>query len=446
MKQYSLRRRLLLWISIPVLLASILSLLVGFLFSWHEIEEVYDAQMVHSAKLLLQIAKYEIIEQKNESINLGEESDVLKQEYENKTAFRIWHHNKIMARSWNTDSFSNIEASPGFSDINVGHKQWRFFVFIDEVQGIKIEIAQLYSIRYELIIQLMSSLIAPGVVFIPLIFLIVWIGVQKALKPVVKLSTDVDKRNSDDLSSIHSEILPQEVTPIIVALNRLFERIQESFKREREFTDHAAHELRTPLAAMKTQTQVLIKKAKDMPDCTEGLENLNATINRSTHMIEQLLSLARLQNEELPKVRMSLSNHTNYILNEMRPQALQKNITLEMNIANGVHIMAHADSIAILIRNLIDNAIKYTPQGGHIGIKLLDDGLLEIADTGPGLSDADKVRVFDRFIRVDKTGQSGSGLGLSIARWIAKAHEVDIALLDNKPNGLKASIKWKITP
>ena len=444
MKNYSLRRRLIIWISIPVLLASVLSLSVGFMFSWHEIEEVYDAQMVHSAKLLLQIAQYEIVEQKNEIINLGKENEILKQEYENKTAFRIWHNDVILTRSWNTDPFINVEATPGFSDLQVSGKDWRFFVFIDEINGIKVEIAQRYSIRYELIVQLMSSLIAPGVIFIPLILLIVWVGVQKALKPVVKLSTDVDQRNSDDLSHIKTEALPQEIAPIIFALNRLFERIKESFKREREFTDHAAHELRTPLAAMKTQTQVLIKKAKDMPDCAEGLKNLNATINRSTHLIEQLLSLARLQNDDLPKVKMNLSDCIKNMLPEIKRQVNLKQIILETDIADDVTILGHADSVGILLGNLADNAIKYTLEGGHISIKLSHTGLWEIADTGPGLNDADKARVFGRFVRADKTGQSGSGLGLSIASWIAKAHGVDIALHDNTPEGLKASIKWDV--
>ncbi len=181
-----------------------------------------------------------------------------------------------------------------------------------------------------------------------------------------------------------------------------------------------------------------------MPECSDGLENLNSTINRATHLIEQLLSLARLQNEELPKARMSLSNCLKDVVSKLMAQADQKNITLQKDIADKVDITGHADSIAILLRNLADNAIKYTPQDGNIQITLLRDGFLEIADTGPGLSDVDKTRVFGRFVRADKTGQNGSGLGLSISSWIAKAHEVDIALQDNTPKGLKVSVKWKV--
>lgn len=439
---YSLRRRLLLWIGGPILMASLLSLLIGFVFSWHEIEEVYDAQMAHSAKLLLQIAEYELVEREDGRLDLGAENAALRHKYESNMTFRIWQGDRLVTRSWSAAGFTGIEATPGFSDMTIDDVKWRFFVFVNDADNIRVEVAQRYSIRYELIGQLMSSLIAPALVFIPLIFLIIWSGIRKALKPVVKVSADVDRRNSDDLSPISATALPQEVAPLILALNRLFGRIEGSFRREREFTDHAAHELRTPLAAMKTQTQVLLKKSAAGTEFAEGLQNLGASINRATHLVEQLLSFARLQNEDLPRDPMSLSDCLTDTIAEMRVRALPKNITLSADVAEDIHIKGHADFIAILLTNLLDNAVKYTPPGGHIAVTLSPAGVLDIADDGPGLSDADKARVFERFTRADKTGQSGSGLGLSIARWIAQAHGVTITLHDNMPRGLIARMEW----
>jgi len=195
---------------------------------------------------------------------------------------------------------------------------------------------------------------------------------------------------------------------------------------------------------MKTQTQVLLKKTQNIPEYADSLENLQSSINRASHLVEQLLSLARLQHETLPQEDIDLSGLLRKCVNDLQQRATPKNITLNTNIPPKCMMSAHADSIAILLGNLLDNAIKYTPDHGEICITLSEEGaLLCIADTGPGLSDLDKSRVFERFARADKSGQPGSGLGLSIVQWIAEAHHITITLADNQPNGLKVEMKWK---
>ncbi|MCB1562927.1 MAG: sensor histidine kinase N-terminal domain-containing protein [Alphaproteobacteria bacterium] len=449
-RTYSLRSRLITWISLPILIATLLTVLISYIFARHEIEEVYDAQLVHSAKVLLQLTHHEILE--DEKFNLGLEDPDLQHRYERKLGFRIWVDNDPISQSTNTADFKDFEAPPGFSNQTIGKHRWRFFVFLDPADGIKIEVSERYDIRYELIIQLMSALILPALFFIPTIVIVVWIGVRKVLHPVVRMSVDVDQRSSDDLSPIAHDRLPQEIAPFVQALNRLFKRLEESFRREREFTDHAAHELRTPLAAMKTQTQVLIKKAGAMEqtggisECAEGLLNLETSINRATHLVEQLLLLARLQNEDLPKNKMDLSACVLGAIEDIRRRAAHKNIHLKTKIMPGLYIHGHDISVGILLNNLLGNAVKYTPEGGSVDITLEADGTLCIADTGPGLNDQDKVRVFKRFVRADKSGQTGSGLGLSIAQWVAHAHDVQIELSDHAPTGLSVKIKWDILP
>jgi len=195
---------------------------------------------------------------------------------------------------------------------------------------------------------------------------------------------------------------------------------------------------------MKTQAQVLMKKAKDMPECTEGLENLQSSIDRATMLVNQLLSLARLQKDDFPMSQMNLSECLYDSIDDFRSAAQQKDIKIEIDIAEDVFITGHELSIAILIKNLLDNSIKYTPDNGCIFVNLSAEGLLEISDTGPGISNADKAKAFDRFVRLDKSGQTGSGLGLSIASWIASAHNVVIALQNNEPQGLKVTLQWKL--
>ena len=438
---YSLKKRLLKWISIPVLVSAALIFLIAYIFSWHEIEEVYDAQLVHSAKTLLQLTEHEIREQ--ESINIGTENPNLQHRYENKTAFRIWKNDRIVLQSSKAKDFINVEAPPGFSKQTIKEKPWRFFVFIDAKNNIKIETSERYSIRYELIGQLMTSLATPMAILIPLLLVIVWIGVRQSIMPIISLSTEVDSRKIDDLTAIKGHDIPREIMPLVDAMNRLFIRIGDSFRREREFTDHAAHELRTPLAAMKTQTQVLLKKAYSMPECRDGLDNLNATIDRTTHLVEQLLSLARLQNDIPPMEKTNLSHLARDAAEQILPVAEMKGQSLRIDIAPNVEIEGHPDSIYILLHNLLDNAVKYTPQGGNISFTLDDGKKIVISDTGPGIADSDKSRVFNRFVRVDKTGQVGSGLGLSISQWIAETHKASLTLKDNQPNGLIVELSFR---
>ena len=441
-ENYTLRRRLLLWVSIPVVTAAILISVLAFAFSWHEIEEVYDAQLVHSAKVLLQLTEHEIVENQDANIKLGVENPDLQHKYEKKTAFRIWHNDRLVTESMTASGFGDFQAPPGFSDQILKGKPWRFFVYVDPRNNLRVETSERYAIRYELIGQLMSSLILPMLLFMPVVLIVLWIGVRKTLKPVTRLSGAVDARHSDDLTAIPFDGVPGEILPLIQALNRLFGRIGESFRREREFTDHAAHELRTPLAAMKTQAQVLAKKITNVPGAGDGVDNLNATIDRATHLIEQLLSLARVQNESFLMSEASLSECIHDVISDCRRKSEDKNQKIGERIHENLAVLGNVDSLAILVRNLLDNAIKYTPDKGVIDIELTQDGILRISDTGPGLSGDDKAKVFGRFVRADKTGQSGSGLGLSIAESIARAHNIDIVFGDNQPHGLVAEVHF----
>lgn len=439
---YSLKRQLLLKISIPVLLAGFLTAMLAFAFAWHEIEEVYDAQLVLSAKTLLQLTEHAAQEGSLERLALNNDSMSLQHKYERKMAFRIWHQDRLITHSASASSFGELQAPPGFSDQTINEKPWRVYVFIDSQKGLRIETAERYAIRYELIGQLMWSLLIPALLFIPIIFFVVWRSAGKVLQPLTKLSSDVDHRHADDLTPIQQESLPLEILPLTQAMNRLLERIEFSFQREREFTENAAHELRTPLAAMKTQTQVLLKKFSVENAARESFENLNSSIDRAAHMVDQLLTLARLQNQICKLSPIDLSEILLQETHELQPLSARKSLHLKTNIAENIKVLGHTETLSMLLRNLIGNAIKYTPENGVVDIKLTPEGLLEINDTGPGIPDTDKPRVFERFVRVDKTGNTGSGLGLSIARWIAHMHNVEITLADHKPHGLTARIQW----
>ncbi len=441
MKVYSLRQQLMIWVGTPLFCAALLTILISFLFAWEEVEEVSDAQLVHSAKVLLQLTQHEIREDKD--FDLGLENTHLSHPYEKKLGFRIWVGDHLITQSQNSLAFQKFEAIPGFSNATFHSHKWRFFVFVDPKNHIKIEVSERYDVRHELIANFMTSLIIPAVIFIPLVLIILGVAIRRILKPVVKMSRQIDQRSSQDLAPITTTNIAAEIAPMIAALNNLFKRIDESFQRERNFTDHATHELRTPLAAIKTQTQVLSKKLAHHPDIQDGLLNLQSSVDRATRLVEQLLSLSRLQNTDDHHQHIDLSHMVDRILHDMTHAATEKQIALTTHLAQKLTITANDIDMHLLLSNILDNAIKYTPEKGKIDIHLSDQGLLKIIDTGPGIADTDKKAVFQKFNRQDTTGQSGSGLGLSIVEHIATKYGLPISLRNNIPTGLIVQVNYQ---
>jgi signal transduction histidine kinase len=236
--------------------------------------------------------------------------------------------------------------------------------------------------------------------------------------------------------------LPQEIAPIISAINALFERLNYSFNREKEFTDHAAHELRTPLAAMKTQAQVIQKQIDSNSPVNEDIGYLLDSINRSSNLVNQLLQLSRLQNTQFTIKEIDLSECLTETIDSLEKLFNYKNITLSLSLSQNFFVDGDKNSLLVMFKNIIENSIKYTPKDGYISIQLLANGSFIIEDSGSGIDEENYEDVFKRFVRVDKTGQDGSGLGLSIVKWIVDAHGAKIKLSGAKPSGLIIEIKF----
>ncbi len=443
-RPYSLRLRLLSMIGIPVVMAGMVIGGLALLSTYHEIDEVYDAQLAQNAKLLLRMTQHEIMDHRRHGLSLDAEALDFSHFYERKIWYRIWHKGRLITQSRAADAFKDIEPEPtGYSRHDIGGVHWRFFVYVDHKTAITVEIAENSEVRMELIMQILGSLVMPGLIFLPLILLIVWAGTTESLRPISAIADELNLRSAQELAPVAEQKLPREIVPFVVALNRLFLRVAETFRREREFTDNAAHELRTPLAAMKTQTQVLAKKAGDMPGCKEGLENLQASIDRAGQLVEQLLSFARLQNQSTPPESVALSDLAEEVLRDIHVYAERRGQTLEAEIEQGVELQGYADALSVMLRNLVDNAIKYTPEGGMIAVALAktEEGtVLTVTDSGPGIATENKDKVFERFYRVNKSAGLGSGLGLSIVRWVADMHHATVTLEDAKPHGLTVKV------
>ncbi len=443
-KTYSLRKRLILMISVPILATALLISALSWISARQEIEEVYDAQLAHAAKVLLQLTEHEVAEHKAYEISLGEERVDLAHRYENKLTFRIWKDTHLVTESVLAKSFDGFRAPAGYSEQTLKNVEWRFFVLYDAATKITIEVAEKKEVRQELTLKILAGFLIPLSLFFPaMIIVIIWLGVTRSLKPLVNLSEQVDVRDTSDFSPIQSPLVSDEIQPLIRAFNSLLERIKQSFAREQSFTDNAAHELRTPLAAMKTQTQVLLKKISK-PEYQENLNNLHISIDRMTHMVDQLLSFARLQSEEqLQTESINFSEILIHLVSKATPIMKKKSLSLRNNISDGIFIHGHLQAIEIMARNLLDNAVKYTPDEGGITLSLYREAqnvIFELTDTGPGISEDEKEKVFERFYRSKKNEGMGSGLGLAIVRWVCDFHNATIKLLDNQPKGLSVRI------
>ncbi|MBU6476253.1 MAG: sensor histidine kinase N-terminal domain-containing protein, partial [Alphaproteobacteria bacterium] len=347
-KTYSLRLRLLSLIGIPVVITGIVMGGLALLSTYNEIDEVYDAQLAQNAKLLLRMTQHEIMDHKRHGLHLDAEAFDFSHFYERKLWYRIWQKGRLITQSREAGAFRDVmPVTPGFSRQDIGGIHWRFFVYADPKTAISVEVAENSEVRTELIMQILGSLVTPGLIFLPLILVIVWTGTTESLRPIRSIAEELNLRSAQDLSPLCDEKLPREIAPFVVSLNRLFLRVAETFRREREFTDNAAHELRTPLAAMKTQTQVLAKKAGGMPECRDGLENLQASINRAGQLVEQLLSFARLQNENALPETVHFSFLAEEVLREMHPLADRRGQSLETQIGQGIYLQGFADGLAV---------------------------------------------------------------------------------------------------
>jgi two-component system sensor histidine kinase QseC len=263
-------------------------------------------------------------------------------------------------------------------------------------------------------------------VALPLLAGGIWLALGQGLAPLRELRAQLARRSASDLQPLDTARAPEEVEPLVAELNRLFARIGETVARERRLTADAAHELRTPLAVLSTQAQVA-RRATGDAQRNEALDALIAGAERAARLIEQMLTLARLEagKPAEPVQRVALQEIAREALAEAAPRAVEKNVDVSLENGAPAEVQGHAALLAILLRNLVDNAVRYTPAGGRVRVsaRALPEGAeLEVADNGPGVASAELPRLGERFHRLAGAAETGSGLGLSIVLRIAELH------------------------
>lgn len=320
----------------------------------------------------------------------------------------------------------------GFSTVATSSGQWR--VYGTESPTKVVEVAQPMSVRRQQAAQLAIRTLAPFAVLVPVLGLIVWLAVGRALQPLQRLAKAVKSRRVNALEPLSDEKLPEEVRPLVGSLNDLLVRLTAALDRERAFMADAAHELRTPLTALHLQLGALARAGTEA-ERSDAMGKLSEGVQRAIRLVEQMLALARQKPRADPvRARLALDELGREIAAELVPLADARRIDLGVSEAQSVFIRGERDAVATLVRNLVDNAVRYTPPGGRVDVSverspaMPAQALIRVVDNGPGVAPEERERVFDRFYRQPGTRSPGSGLGLAIVKAIATAHGATVEL------------------
>ncbi|MET0520107.1 MAG: ATP-binding protein [Burkholderiaceae bacterium] len=414
----SLRQRLMLFLIGAVSLAALLQGWSAYRTALQEADEIFDYQMQQMAL----------------SMTGGPQGRALEMPQELELIIQAWTAEGLQLFRSGVVPLPQ-RAVLGFANVEADGKQYR--VLSVQRGGEVLQVAQELAVRKRLAGRLALHTVTPIAVVLPLLLLVVGWVVGTSLAPVERVRRQLATRAAEDLSPVGEGGLPAEVQPMVRELNSLLGRVAHSFEAQKAFVADAAHELRTPLTALKLQLQAL-ERAPDAPARQLAQTRLAAGITRASHLVEQLLLLARQQAASAPSQPLrplALEPLLRQVVAEQAATAQAREIDLGLLRADEVCVKGQADALAVLLRNLLDNAIKYTPAGGRVDVSLADEGAqlrLRIEDSGPGIAQAERERVFDRFYRSADAQASaqtpGSGLGLAIVKSIAERHGARLLL------------------
>lgn len=413
----SIRRKLLITLIGALLAAGFAAAVATFFSAQIEFDKFLDTHLEETAEAVSESVMHSIPGKRPTHLTIVGDADsyqIVIQVYDSST-------NSL----WRRDGTPTLPLpeQPGFGLEKVDGRAWRTY---STVAGpLIITVAQDTAVRTELAAASAFRILQPLCLLIPFIAIAVWIVVGDGLAPLERTARSVARRSPTALTPISTKGLPTELAGLVNAINQLLEQLNQSLTAQQRFASDAAHELRTPLTALKLQVQ-LAQRAKTPEAREKCFVRLNEGINRATRLVSQLLTLARLdpdsRNKPVSTIKLAPLAHS--VVEDMTPIAAQKSISITA-VTDDADLDGMEDAIRLMMTNLTDNAVRYTPIGGHIEIRTRRDGetaVIEVADDGPGIPPEERARVFDRFYRVLGTQTSGTGLGLAIVKRIADIH------------------------
>ena len=449
----SMRRRTLALVLGLMLLGTLAMTLFNYFDSTHEVEEIYDAQLAHSARLLQGLMRTPVREEEraglyrafNEALAQAGQRSKPGHPYESKLAFQVWDASgRLLVHSAGAPSLESPSQQGGFAALELGAHKWRGFLLRDTSTGLLIWTGERDDVRRELVTSIVRHTLFPTLLGSLLLAALLWWAIGWGLAPLCNMAAVIRARHADSLQPLQLEPLPSELAPMQAALNRLLGQIEQLLERERRFIADAAHELRTPLAVLRVHVQNATQ-ARDEAERQQSLGYLLGGIDRATRVVNQLLTLARMEplieRGEMAQVDvLALVRET---LAELTPWVLKQGLELDLEAGEGdYHLNADPGSLGIALQNLVTNAVNHSPAGGRLHVRLSADAqrlLLQVEDQGPGIPAEDIERVFERFY--SRGTVQGAGLGLAIVQSIARRHAGQIRLRNLDSGGLQASLE-----
>lgn len=432
----SLRRRLL-FILIGLFALVWFAAFAGtYATAMRRLELMFDAQLAHDAGVLLTLVESGLHEVRG-SLGPTREVAIGRRRFRKVLAFQVWRGERVILRSENAPEVRPLEQN-GYANLVVDAGDWRGYTLRGPEDGLTVWVGEPITLRAQLASEIAREELYPLLPGIPLLTLLLWWGVGQGLLPLRRIAAEVAQRSPSNLQPVDLQQVPTEVNAIVEKLNALLARLREAFARERRFTSDAAHEIRTPLAGIKTHAQVALRTA-DEAQRSHEVEQVIQDVDRTTHLVDQLLTLARLDREALTLnyTAIDLPALADDVVTRLKPEAATRRITLAFSDGNAAPVRGDAAMLGAMIRNLVDNAIRYTPAGGRVAVEAVpndDRVILTVTDDGPGIPADERARVFDRFYRGSTANAQGCGLGLSIVKRVAELHQAAVELADT-PGG-----------
>lgn len=422
----SIRAKLVFFLVTALVLAGVVASVATYYSTRMEFAALFDAQLKHSALELAESGRLDV----NSIALIG-------QAPEQQITLQIYDaaENRLYIDRHSTRPLT-IAETPGFSEFTDDEgRVWRQFA--TAVSTRIVQAAQPLAVRNRLAASAALRILQPVLILIAFLAIAIWFVIVQVLQPLNKTARAVSKKSPSSLTPLETKGLPYELKSLVDAINHLMKRLGDSLTAQQRFASDAAHELRTPLAGIKLQAQ-LLSRAKTDEEREKYAGRLQLGIGRATKLVEQLLTIARLDPDasQKPMAKAQLDEIVKGVAEDLAPIALAKNISLLATANESVTVMGLPDALRLMITNLTDNAIRYTPEGGRIEIGLTqetDDALITVTDNGPGIAPNERQRVFERFYRALGTKVQGTGLGLAIVQRIVAIHGAEIHI----ENGFK---------
>ncbi len=444
----SIRRQLLCWLLIPVTVILGVDTMIANIMAVEFANDAYDESLIDSAGAVA--SRLNFVDKKPQ-LDLSKTAlSFLKSNQENTIYYQILDSSGKTIAGDNSIPAPSGDLSASEPDVRsgkIGKSKVRIASIIasspDKKDYVIVQVAETTQNRQDLIKTIILMILLPQLAIIALTSLVIWFGVRRGLIPLRNLENSVSRRSPADLKPLNEAGTPKEVKPLVVSINRLLFQIREDREAQKRFIANAAHQLRTPLAGLKTQSQLALRE-NDPAELHHAVKLMGSSAERANRLVNQLLSLAQLEPSRATRlVPIKLDGLARSATSEMAPLASAKNIDLGFeSYAPDAVIDGDADILFEMMINLIENAIIYTPENGKVTVSLsVTDSssvsgslVFAVEDNGPGIEEEERDRVFERFYRVLGNGASGSGLGLAIVREIVDKHGASVRIMSGSEN------------